>query len=141
LVEVVHADISALIRCTVPIPNPRVPPSDASVHQPTRTITGLRGIACELDRVGRELANQRRNVVKKIWKLTSASIVLSLALATSSSPSFAVGEAEARAACTGDVFRYCVSALGSLDRIISCLKQQKPRISKPCQAVMAASGN
>jgi hypothetical protein len=63
------------------------------------------------------------------------------ALAASSTPSFAVGEAEARAACTGDVFRYCVSAIGSLDRIISCLRQQKPRISKPCQAVMTASGN
>jgi hypothetical protein len=79
--------------------------------------------------------------MKQIWNLTSASIVLSLVLATSSTPSFAVGEVEARAACTGDVFRYCASSLGSLDRIISCLKQQKPRISKPCQAVMAASGN
>jgi hypothetical protein len=79
--------------------------------------------------------------MKQVWRLTSAAVVLSLVLAASSTPSFAVGEAEARAACTGDVFRYCVSALGSLDRIISCLKQQKPRISKPCQAVMAASGN
>ena len=79
--------------------------------------------------------------MKQVWKLTSVAVVLSLVLAASSTPSFAVGEAEARAACTGDVFRYCVSALGSLDRIISCLKQQKPRISKPCQAVMAASGN
>jgi hypothetical protein len=79
--------------------------------------------------------------MKQIRKLTSASIVLSLVLAASSTPSFAVGEAEARAACTGDVFRYCVSAIGSLDRIISCLRHQKPRISKPCQAVMSASGN
>jgi hypothetical protein len=79
--------------------------------------------------------------MKQVWRLTSATVVLSLVLAASSTPSFAVGEAEARAACTGDVFRYCVSAIGSLDRIISCLKQQKPRISKPCQAVMAASGN
>jgi hypothetical protein len=80
--------------------------------------------------------------MKQIRNLTSAAVVLSLVLAASSTPSFAaVGEAEARAACTGDVFRYCVSAIGSLDRIISCLKQQKPRISKPCQAVMAASGN
>ncbi len=79
--------------------------------------------------------------MKQICKVTSAAALLALVLATSSTPSFAVGEAEARAACTGDVFRYCVSALGSLDRIISCLKQQKPKISKPCQAVMAASGN
>jgi hypothetical protein len=79
--------------------------------------------------------------MKQICKVTSAAALLSLVLVASSTPSFAVGDAEARAACTGDVFRYCVSALGSLDRIISCLKQQKPKISKPCQAVMAASGN
>jgi len=79
--------------------------------------------------------------MKQFWKLTSACVVVSLVFAASSSPSFAVGEAEARAACTGDVFRYCVSSLGSLERIISCLKQQRSHISKPCQAVMAASGN
>jgi hypothetical protein len=87
------------------------------------------------------VTDTQEKVMKRIWKLTSASIVLSLVLAASSTPSFAVGEAEARAACTGDVFRYCVSSLGSLERIISCLKQQRSHISKPCQAVMAASGN
>jgi hypothetical protein len=79
--------------------------------------------------------------MKRTLKLTSASVALSLSLATFSTPSFAVREAEARAACTGDVFRYCVSAIPNLDRIIGCLKQQKQNISKPCQAVMAASGN
>jgi hypothetical protein len=79
--------------------------------------------------------------MKRILKLTSASVALSLSLATFSTPSFAVGEAEARAACTGDVFRYCVSAIPNLDRIIGCLKQQKQKISKPCQAAMTASGN
>jgi len=78
--------------------------------------------------------------MKRIWKLTSAPIVLSFVL-TSSTPSFAVGEAEARAACTGDVFRYCASAIPNLDRIIVCLKQKRQNISKPCQAVMSASGH
>jgi hypothetical protein len=79
--------------------------------------------------------------MKRTLKLTSASVVLSLSLATFSTPSFAVGEAEARAACTGDVFRYCASAIPNVGRIIGCLKQQKQNISKPCQAVMTASGN
>jgi hypothetical protein len=87
------------------------------------------------------VAKTQEDVMKRIWKLTSASIVLSLVLASSSTPSFAVGEAEARAACTGDVYRYCISAIPNLDRIISCLKQKKQSISKPCQAVMSASGH
>jgi hypothetical protein len=78
--------------------------------------------------------------MKRFWNLLSAAIVLSLVFAGSSTPSFAVGEAEARAACTGDVFRYCSSAVPNLSRIIGCLKQQKRNISKPCQAVMAAGG-
>jgi hypothetical protein len=78
--------------------------------------------------------------MKRISKLFSAAIVLSLVFASSSTPSFAVGEAEARAACTGDVYRYCTSAIPNLSRIIGCLKQQKRNISKTCQAVMAAGG-
>jgi hypothetical protein len=87
------------------------------------------------------VAQTQEEVMKRFWKLTSASIVFSLVLAASSTPSLAVGEAEARAACTGDVYRYCVSAIPNLDRIISCLKQKKQSISKPCQAVMSASGH
>jgi hypothetical protein len=78
--------------------------------------------------------------MKRICKFASALIVYSLVAAASTTPSFAVGEAEARAACTGDVFRYCSSAIPNLTRIIGCLKQQKRNISKPCQAVMAAGG-
>ena len=74
--------------------------------------------------------------MKRIWKLTSASIVLSLVLAASSTPSFAIGSAEQRAACTPDVFRLCSSAIPNVDRIVACLKQQKSNLSKPCQAVM-----
>jgi hypothetical protein len=102
-------------------------------------VTELDPALCEFACIAAD--THRRKVMNRIWKLTSASVVLSLVLAASSTPSFAVGEAEARAACTGDVFRYCVSSLGSLDRIISCLKQQRSHISKPCQAVMTASGN
>jgi hypothetical protein len=69
--------------------------------------------------------------------------MLAVVVATTlaASPAFATSEAEARAACTGDVFRYCVSAIGSLDRIIVCLKGQKEKISKPCQAVLTANGH
>ena len=44
--------------------------------------------------------------------------------------------AEQRAACTPDVFRLCSLAIPNVNRIVACLKQQKPNLSKPCQAVM-----
>jgi hypothetical protein len=72
----------------------------------------------------------------RIFKLTSGSVVLALALATFSTSSFAVGTAEQRAACTPDVFRLCSSEIPNVPKIVACLKQQKPNLSKPCQSVM-----
>jgi hypothetical protein len=82
--------------------------------------------------------------MERIWKRTSGamvpsmvlSTVLALALATWSTASFAIGSAEQRAACTPDVFRLCSSEIPNVDRIVACLKQQRPNLSKPCQAVM-----
>jgi hypothetical protein len=72
----------------------------------------------------------------RIFKLTSGSVVLALALATFSTSSFAIGTAEQRAACTPDVFRLCSSEIPNVPKIVACLKQQKPNLSRPCQAVM-----
>jgi hypothetical protein len=82
--------------------------------------------------------------MERIWKRASGamvrsmvlSTVLALALATWSTSSFAIGSAEQRAACTPDVFRLCSSEIPNVDRIVACLKQQRPNLSKPCQAVM-----
>jgi hypothetical protein len=63
-------------------------------------------------------------------------MALVFALATWSTSSFAVGSAEQRAACTPDVLRLCGSAIPNVDRIVACLKQQRPNLSKSCQAVM-----
>jgi hypothetical protein len=72
----------------------------------------------------------------RISKSTSGSVVLALALATFSTSSFAIGTAEQRAACTPDVFRLCSSEIPNVPKIVACLKQQKPNLSKPCQSVM-----
>jgi hypothetical protein len=72
----------------------------------------------------------------RIFKLTSGSVVLALALATFSTSSLAIGTAEQRAACTPDVFRLCSSEIPNVPKIVACLKQQKPNLSKPCQSVM-----
>jgi hypothetical protein len=63
-------------------------------------------------------------------------VVLGLALATISTSGFALGTAEQRATCTPDVFRLCRSEIPNVERVIVCLKQNKPNLSKPCQAVM-----
>jgi hypothetical protein len=34
------------------------------------------------------------------------------------------------------VFRLCSSEIPNVDRIVACLKQQRPNLSKSCQAVM-----
>jgi hypothetical protein len=59
--------------------------------------------------------------MERIWKRTSGAMVLAFALATWS---------------TSSMFRLCSSAIPNVDRIVACLKQQKPNLSKPCQAVM-----
>ncbi len=74
--------------------------------------------------------------MKRVWKLTTSSAVVMVTFAAWTTSSFAVGTAEQRAACTPDVFRLCSSAIPNVDRIVACLKQQKPNLSKPCQAVM-----
>jgi hypothetical protein len=63
-------------------------------------------------------------------------VVLGLALATISTSGFALGTAEQRAACMPDAFRLCRSEIPNVERVIVCLKQNKPNLSKPCQAVM-----
>jgi hypothetical protein len=79
---------------------------------------------------------EQEDGMERIWKRASGATVLALALATWSTASFAIGSAEQRAACTPDVFRLCSSEIPNVDRIVACLKQQRPNLSKPCQAVM-----
>jgi hypothetical protein len=74
--------------------------------------------------------------MERICKLTSGAVVLTLALVTFSTSSFAIGTAEQRAACTPDALRLCSSEIPNIPRIVACLRQNKPNLSKPCQAAM-----
>jgi hypothetical protein len=64
---------------------------------------------------------------------------IALVLVASSAPSFAVtkedGSAEARRACTPDVFRLCSEFIPDADRITVCLKANKSKLSPACRAV------
>jgi hypothetical protein len=62
-------------------------------------------------------------------------VVIGLAVTLGSTASFALGSDSQRAACTPDVFRLCSSEIPNVDRIVACLKKEKPNLSAGCQAV------
>jgi hypothetical protein len=45
------------------------------------------------------------------------------------------GTEEQRMACTPDVFRLCWGDIPNVDRIVACLKRERPRLSAGCRAV------
>lgn len=65
-------------------------------------------------------------------------MILALAVGLPSTASFALGTSDQRAACTPDVFRLCSSEIPSVDRIVACLKKEKPHLSAGCKAVFSA---
>ncbi len=70
-----------------------------------------------------------------------ASVCL-LALTSYATPSAAdlmkTVTAEERAACTPDVLRLCNSALPSVNRVIACMKRERPNLSAACGAAFDA---
>ena len=65
-------------------------------------------------------------------------VIISLAISLHSTSGFALGTDAQRAACTPDVFRLCGSDIPNVDRIVACLKKEKPNLSKDCKAVFNA---
>ena len=47
------------------------------------------------------------------------------------------GTAVQQAACTSNVFRLCSSEIPSVERIVGCLKRERPRLSEGCHAVFS----
>jgi hypothetical protein len=50
------------------------------------------------------------------------------------------GTPEDRAACHGDVQRYCQNAIPDTMRVLGCLQQNRQRISPACQGVLQKYG-
>jgi hypothetical protein len=63
-------------------------------------------------------------------------IALVVSAISLSTPSFALGTAEQQKACTPDVMRFCMSALGSDTRMLACMLKQKPNLSPACRTAM-----
>src|SRR3984957_9142666 len=62
-------------------------------------------------------------------------VIISLAVSLHSTSGFVLGKDNQRAACAPDVFRMCGSEIPDVDRIVACLKKEKPNLSKDCRAV------
>jgi hypothetical protein len=45
------------------------------------------------------------------------------------------GTMEQQMACTPDVFRLCGDQIPDVNRIVACLRQNTPQLSRPCRAV------
>jgi hypothetical protein len=65
-------------------------------------------------------------------------VFILLAISLHSTSGFASGTDDQRAACTPDVFRLCGPEIPNVDRIVACLKKEKPNLSKDCRAVFNA---
>jgi hypothetical protein len=65
-------------------------------------------------------------------------VLILLAISPHSTSGFALGTDDQRAACTPGVFRLCGSEIPNVDRIVACLKKEKPNLSKDCRAVFSS---
>jgi hypothetical protein len=66
----------------------------------------------------------------------SIAIAIVAAAASYSTASFALGNAEQRAACTSDVMRLCTTSLASESALVACITKKRSQFSKRCQATL-----
>ncbi len=69
----------------------------------------------------------------KLRTALAGTAVLATLLA-SSSAGFAQGTPEQRAACMGDVFKFCSSEIPSVAKVTACMKANGPKLSPACRA-------
>jgi hypothetical protein len=55
-------------------------------------------------------------------------------------PGMDQGTPQERAACQGDVQKYCETALPDTMRVANCLQNNRTKISRPCQQVLVNRG-
>jgi len=75
---------------------------------------------------------------KSIGRLRTIIIVTRVVVSvlTIPTPSYALGTAEERAACTPDVFRLCSSEIPSVSGVIACMKAKRGELSPACKVVV-----
>ena len=107
----------------------------APPFEPLHADTRLTGRSSTRTRTaGTVVSNKQSNSLVNLSKrIAIAGIALwAISLPTAS---FALGTAEERSACTGDVFRLCSAEIPNTDRIVACLKSKKASLSTACRSV------
>jgi hypothetical protein len=61
-------------------------------------------------------------------------------LLASSSAGFAQGTPEQRAACMGDVFKFCSSEIPNVAKVTACMKANGAKLSPACKATANSKG-
>jgi hypothetical protein len=75
----------------------------------------------------------------KLRTALAGTAVLATLLA-SSSAGFAQGTPEQRAACMGDVFKFCSSEIPNVAKVTACMKANGPKLSPACKATANSKG-
>jgi hypothetical protein len=81
----------------------------------------------------------RRFVRTKLCSGARCAAIVVTMLGVASTAAFAVGTPNQRTACTPDVFRLCSAQIPSVERIVACLKKERPYLSPACRAVFTAT--
>jgi hypothetical protein len=75
----------------------------------------------------------------RAWSdLHRAGIALALVAISTfiSAPVLAMGTAEQRRACTGDVMKLCLASIGSERAVIACMTRNKDKLSHRCKMTL-----
>lgn len=67
-------------------------------------------------------------------------LAVAMIAAMTATGAMAQGTTEERAACTPDVRRLCKSAGDETFAVLACLKQNRAKLSKACEKVLADNG-
>jgi hypothetical protein len=85
-------------------------------------------------------ARNRKEAVMRKKQLTLGFVLVISGTFAANDAALAVeyrGTAEQRMACTPDVWRLCASQIPDVDRIVACLRANRPYLSEGCRAVFA----
>jgi hypothetical protein len=73
---------------------------------------------------------------RSAWHRAGIALALVAISSLLSPPAFAMGSAEQRRACTGDVMKLCLASIGSEQALISCMTRNKDKLSHRCKMTL-----
>ena len=82
------------------------------------------------------MSNFKRSILCAMLVVSALTSPATIAIAAAATEE--QGTSAQRTACTPDVFRLCASEIPNVDKIVMCLKREKPRLSAGCKAVFAS---